>query len=100
MHVRLIGVALFLSSCCWANSISIGQLQYLGTEQGVSAFKVSLDTTGITASPLNLRDLILSEQGKAEDTGAVMTPITLLFSGGPGLGLPACPCRSVGLELS
>jgi PEP-CTERM motif-containing protein len=99
MSVRLFSAVLFLSASCWANSITIGQIQYLGTEQGVSGFKVTLDTTGITTSPLSISDLILSEQGKEEDMGAITTPITLLFVGGPGLGLPACPCKSVGLEL-
>jgi PEP-CTERM motif len=99
MSVRCFGAVLFLSTCCCANSISVGQLQYLGTEQGVSAFKVTLDTAGITASPLSLSDLILSEQGKKEDTGTITTPITLLFRAGPGLGLRACPCTSVDLEL-
>jgi hypothetical protein len=99
MSMRLFSAVLFLSASCWANSITIGQIQYLGTEQGVSRFKVTLDTTGITASPLHVSDLILSEQGKEEGMAAITTPITLLFVGGPGLGLPACPCKSVGLEL-
>jgi hypothetical protein len=99
MVVRFFGLLLLLAGFARADSITIGEIQFLGTENGVSAFKVSLDTTGITAGPLTISDLFLSVQGSSEDTGSIMTPVTFLFLGGAGFGLPACPCDSVLLKL-
>jgi hypothetical protein len=60
MVVRFFGLLLLLTGLARADSITIGQIQFLGTEQGVSAFKVTLDTTGVTAGPLTFTDLFLS----------------------------------------
>lgn len=84
----------------WANSITIGQLQYLGTNlQGVSAFKVILDPTGMTSMQLGLSNLTLSVNEASQSAGALTTPTTLLFVGGPDRALPSCPCAMVGLQL-
>jgi hypothetical protein len=84
-----------------ANSIAIGQIQFFGTNpQGVSAFKVILNSTGVTASPLTLRNLTLIENGIAEKTGTVTLPTAILFLTGAGFRLPPCPCKSAEIELS
>lgn len=84
----------------WANSITIGQLQYLGTNtQAISAFKVILDPTGVTSTQLTLLNLTLSVNGASQSTGPITTPTTLLFVGGPDHLLPSCPCAMVGLQL-
>jgi hypothetical protein len=83
-----------------ANSITIGQLQYLGTNaQAASAFKVILDPTGVIGMQLNLLNLTLSVNGSSQGTGPITTPTTLLFVGGTDHVLPACPCAMVGLQL-
>jgi hypothetical protein len=88
------------SSVASANSITIGQLQYLGTNaQAVSAFKVILDPTGVTSMQLNLLNLTLSVNGASQSTGPITTPTTLLFVGATDHVLPACPCAMVGLQL-
>jgi PEP-CTERM motif-containing protein len=93
-------LAMAASTAALANSITIGQLQFLGTNpQGVSAFKVILDTSGVTASPLTLQNLTLIENRSAQDTGTITSPITILFLGGPGFRLPACPCESLQIDL-
>jgi len=99
MVVRFFGLLLLFGGFARADSITIGQVQFLGTEQGVSAFKVTLDTTGVTAGPLTFTDLFLSVQGSSEETGSITTPATFLFLGGSGFGLPACPCDSITLKL-
>jgi hypothetical protein len=99
MAVRLFGLLLLVSGFARADSITIGQIQFLGNENGFSAFKVSLDTTGITAGPLIFADLILSVQGTSQSTGSITTPVSFLFVGGPGHELPACPCDSVTVKL-
>jgi hypothetical protein len=91
--ITVIFLAVFASAGAQANSITIGQFQYLGTDsQGVSGFEVILNTTGVTASALMLKDLRLTENGTAENAGAITTPTAILFLGGPGFRLPACPC--------
>ena len=93
-------LAVFASAGAQANSITIGQFQYLGTNpQGVSGFKVILNTTGVTAFALMLKDLRLTENGTAENAGAITTPTAILFLGGPGFRLPACPCESLQIQL-
>jgi hypothetical protein len=101
MVVRFFGLLLLLAGFARADSITIGQIQFLGTfENGVSVFKVTLDTTGITAGPLAITDLFLSVQGiSSEGTGAITTPAAFLFLGGSGFGLPACPCDSATVTL-
>jgi hypothetical protein len=88
------------TSAAWANSITIGQLEYLGTNaQEVSAFKVIVDPTGVTGTQLNLTNLTLSVKGISQSTGAITTPTTLLFVGGPGQVLPSCPCQMATLNI-
>lgn len=88
------------TSAAWANSVTIGQLQYLGTNaQSISAFKVILDPTGVTSAQLNLTNLTLAVKGSLQSAGPIMTPTTLLFLGGPGLALPSCPCQLVTLNI-
>jgi hypothetical protein len=84
-----------------ANSITIGQVQFLGTNsQGVSAFKITVNDAGITASALTLANLMLMENGTAENAGVVTSPASILFLAGPGLRLAACPCKSAEIRLS
>jgi hypothetical protein len=100
MVVRFLGLLLLLAGFARADSITIGQIQFLGTENGVGGFKVSLDTTGVTAGPLTFAHLVLSVRGSLEAYPvSVTTPAAILFVAGPGLGLPACPCDSVTLKL-
>ena len=64
----------------WADSITIGSIQYLGTtSQGASAFKVTLDSSGVSATPLAVSNALLSFGGVTQSTGALTTPSTLLF---------------------
>jgi hypothetical protein len=94
-------VVAFASTAAHANTIDIGNLQFLGTNsQGVSAFKVTLNTTGITSSPLILENLTLTENGRAASTGMITSPIAVLFLGGAGFTLPPCPCTSLKMLLS
>src|ERR1019366_635797 len=98
--ITVIFLAVFASAGAQANSITIGHFQYLGTDpQGVSGFKVILNTTGVTASALMLKDLRLTENGTAENAAAITTPTAILFLGGPGFRLPACPCESLQIQL-
>jgi len=99
MVVRFFGVLFLLAGLAHADSITIGEIQFLGTEQGVSAFKVTLDTTGVTAGPLTFTDIFVSVQGSSQDTGSITTPVTFLFLGGSGFGLPACPCDSATVKI-
>jgi len=99
---RSIPLLLFLFSCCAkasADSITIGQLQYLGTENGVSGYKVTLDTDGVTLEPLLFENISLSVKGVSQQTSTITTPTVLLFTGGIERVLPACPCKSILLKL-
>ena len=83
-----------------ANNITIGQFQFLGTNpQGISAFEVALDTTGITALPLTLQNLTLIENNSAQSTGSITSPVTILFLGGSVFPLSACPCKLLQVDL-
>lgn len=76
----LILAVLALSGCAWADSITIGSIQFLGTTgQGQSAFKVTLNTSGISSSPLMVSNAALSFGGTTQSTGSLTTPTTLLF---------------------
>lgn len=101
--MRTLALVVFLAAAVTgaaANSITIGQIQFLGTNsQGVSAFKVILNTTGITASALTLRNLEFIENGTAESAGSLTSPVTLLFLAGADFRLPPCPCKSAEIEL-
>jgi len=70
---------LALTGCAWADSITIGSIQYLGANpQGQSAFKVILNTSSVSA-PLMVSDAALSFGGTTQTTGSLTTPATLLF---------------------
>lgn len=70
----------FLTTGAWADSITIGSIQYLGTtSQGASAFKVTLDSSSVSAAPLAVSNALLSFGGVSQNTGALTTPSTLLF---------------------
>ena len=81
-----------ISSVAWCKNIVVGSIQYLGTNaQGVSAFKVVLNTTGITESPITFDNMTLAEQGSKQSTGSITTPVEVLFLGGQqpvNAGLP------------
>ena len=100
----LVSVLALLAASASANSITIGQLQYLGPDTN-PAFKVTLDVAGITAAPLGLTNLILTEHSKQESTGPISIPTTtlplaVLFVGGPPpFRLPVCPCSSISIQL-
>jgi hypothetical protein len=69
-----------LTAGAWADSITIGSIQYLGsTSQGASEFKVTLDTKGVSAQPLTIGNTVLSFGGVSQSTGSLTTPTTLLF---------------------
>ena len=65
----------------------------------MSAFKVVLNTTGITESPITFDNMTLAEQGSKQSTGSITTPVEVLFLGGSNLLMPACPCRTVRVDL-
>jgi len=76
----LVLAVLILTGCAWADSISIGSIQYLGTTpQGESAFKVTLNSSGISSMPLTVSNAALSFGGATQTTGSLTTPTTLLF---------------------
>jgi hypothetical protein len=92
---------LLLTGPAWATSITIGDLEYLSTgSNGVSGYKVIFNTVGVTAQPLTFANATLFVGGRHESTGQISTSsLPILFTGGPGLGLPACPCTSLRLQL-
>jgi hypothetical protein len=93
-------VVLSVTLVATARDLVIGQIQYLGTNaQGVSAFKVTLNTNGITESAITFDNVNLTAQGRVQSTGSITTPVEVLFLGGSGLRMPACPCRTVRVEL-
>jgi hypothetical protein len=99
--IRALLSLLLLTGSAWATSITIGELEYLSTtQQGVSGYKVIFNATGITAQPLTFANATLSVGGRHESTGPISTAtLPILFEGGSGLGLPACPCTSLRLRL-
>ena len=96
----LLGCLLFFTVISQADSITIGQLQYIGTENGVSAFKVTINTNGITQTPLSFASAALLIKSASQIAGPITSPSVILFTGGPGRSLPACPCSSVLLQLT
>jgi len=76
----LLLTVIVISSVAWCKNIVVGSIQYLGTNaQGVSAFKVVLNTTGITESPITFDNMTLAEQGSKQSTGSITTPVEVLF---------------------
>ena len=98
--IPLFGLLLLLVVTARADSITIGQLQYLGTENGVSAFKVVINTAGFTLQRLPIASLSLSVNAATQQVNHVTAPLTALFTGGPGRSLPNCPCSTVVLTLT
>jgi len=102
--IRALLSLLLLTGPAWATSITIGDLKYLSTSSGISGYKVSFTTTGVTANPLTFANATLFVGGHQESTGPISTvtaglPTSILFEGGPGLRLPPCPCTSLRLQL-
>ena len=100
---RFLGLSLLILSATalsWANSITIGQLTYLGTSNGTSSFTAVLNTTGITQSPLSFANAVLFVNNQGQSAGAVTSENAVLFLGGAGFGLPRCPCDSASFQLS
>src|SRR5262245_888733 len=93
--IPLFGLLLLLVVTARADSITIGQLQYLGTENGVSAFKVVINTAGFTLQRLPIANLSLSVNSGTQQLNQVTAPLTALFTGGPGRALPNCPCNTI-----
>lgn len=60
---------------------------------------MTLNMTGITAFPLILQNLMLIENSCAQSTGNITSPVTILFLGGSGFPMPACPCKSLQVDL-
>ena len=84
--IRALLSLLLLTGPAWATSISIGELQFLSTNsQGVSSYKVSFMTGGVTAQPLTFANVTLSVGAGHENTG----PISTVTNGIPGADL-AC----------
>jgi hypothetical protein len=98
--IRLLLSLFLLTGSAWGTSITIGELQYLSTDHGVSGYKLILNTTGVTALPLTFVNAILTVGGRQESTGPITSATPpVLFEGGPGLKLPSCPCTSLRLQL-
>jgi hypothetical protein len=92
---------LSLSSTAFADSLAIGTLTYLGeNSQGISQYKIQIDTNGITAEPFTNR---VAEVGSKLGAGDIAIPTTAGFTEIIGQGFtPNCPCTSFffGLFLS
>ena len=99
--IRALLSLLLLTGPAWATSITIGELEYLSTSsQGISGYKVIFNTVGVTAQPLTFANATLFVGGRHESIGPISTStLPILFEGGAGLGLPACPCTSLRLQL-
>jgi hypothetical protein len=98
--IRALLSLLLLTGPAWATSITIGELEYLSTSQGISGYKVIFNTVGVTAQPLTFANATLFVGGRHESIGPISTStLPILFEGGAGLGLPACPCTSLRLKL-
>lgn len=91
----------FLVTCvASADSITIGSIQYLGTtSQGAGAFKVTLNTSGISV-PLTINNAVLSYGGASQSTGILTTPTTLLFIIDPKSGSLGTSLNSATFQLS
>ena len=98
-HSAVLLCVLWMCSLAHADSITIGTLTYVGTENGVSGYQLSINTNGITLQPLTFSSVILSVKGVSQNAGPNTTPTYLLFTGGTNRALPACPCSNIFLEL-
>ena len=83
------------------NFVTIGTLTYLGTNQSGSAFRVTLDPRAITLQPLSFSNVTMLVEDTSQDSGAITTPVTLLYIGGIGNGLASCAngCSSIAVRL-
>jgi hypothetical protein len=101
---RLMALVFFVltaTGSIWARNIVIGQIQYLGTNtQGVSAFKVTLNTNSVAESPITFANVTLTESGRQQSTGRIVTPVEVLFVGGGSFPMPGCPCKELSLQLA
>ena len=65
-----------------------------------SGARVTITTTGVTLQPLAFESAALSVKSGFQSAGPITSPSVILFTGGVGRPLPACPCSSVILQLS
>jgi hypothetical protein len=99
----LVTILLLLTSSMAAktNRVTIGTLTYLGTNQFGSAFRVTLDPRAVTSQPLSFANVTMLVEGTSQGSGALLTPVTLLYIGGVGSGLASCAngCASISVQL-
>jgi hypothetical protein len=76
------------------NRVTIGSLTYLGTNEFGSAFRVTLDASAVTAQQLSFASATMFVKGTSQASGAISTPVTLLYIGGTvnGLVYPLASC--------
>jgi hypothetical protein len=82
--------------------VTIGSLTYLGTNEFGSAFLVTLDASAVTAQPLSFSNVTMVVDGTTQGSGAISTPVTLLYIGGTVNGpLASCAggCVSIAVQL-
>jgi hypothetical protein len=98
-----VAILLLLTSIVAAktNRVTIGTLTYLGTNQFGSAFRVTLDPRIVTSQPLSFANVTMRVEGTSQDSGAIVTPVTLLYIGGVGGALASCAngCASISIQL-
>ena len=88
---------LILPATAKTNFVTIGTLTYLGSNQFGSAFRVTLDPRAVTLQPLSFANVVMLVEDTSQGSGAITTPVTLLYLGGVGNGLASCAngCRSI-----
>jgi len=98
-----VATLLLLSSLLAAkdNRVIVGTLSYLGTNQFGSVFRVTLDPKAVTSQPLSFANVTMLIDGTKQDSGAVTTPVTILYVGGAGGALASCAnaCTSISVRL-
>jgi hypothetical protein len=94
---------LLLSSLIAAkdNRVIVGTLTYLGTNQFGSVFRVTLDPKAFTSQPLSFANVTMLVEGTKQDSGPVITPVTILYVGGEGSALASCAngCASISVRV-
>jgi hypothetical protein len=76
------------------NSVMIGTVTYLVTNEFGSAFRVTLDPSLVTSKLLSYASVTVFADSSSQASGAVTTPVTLLYIGGtvkrPSSSRPDC----------
>ncbi len=87
-------VLLTAAAAAKTNRVTIGSLTYLGTNEFGSAFRVTLDASAVTAQPLSFANATMFVKGTSQSSGAITTPVTLLYIGGTvnGIVYPLASC--------